>query len=40
MAITFAIGGYSNWAATPDPIIISGLVPGSRLVYDWAVATT
>lgn len=40
MAITFATGGYPNWAATPDPIIISGLVPGSRLTYDWAVATT
>lgn len=37
MAIGIETGGYPQWACVPDPIIITGLVPGSKLTYDYSV---
>lgn len=33
MAIGLEAGGYPQWACVPDPIVITGLVAGSRLIY-------
>jgi len=37
MAIGIETGGLPQWACVPDPIVITGLMPGSKLIYDFAV---